>query len=275
MLYPSVMRIPAALILLCLATPAFAAATDWQELAPGAKARLISSDTAAADGSVRVGLEIDMPVELKTYWRIPGETGIPTTFDFSRSEGVDAPQILWPYPMIESTESYTDFVYRGPTVIPIDLGTTGAPITVNLDVVMGICSDICIPAQASFSLPVSLEKPDAGQRLRIEQAVANAPLPATDDTAIGSVTLEDDTLAVAVAGPDVDPATVIAATADPAILFGAPQKSPDNDLVILPLLGGDGHALVGQQIQITYMTPAGPFWVEREITAAGSTPATR
>jgi len=269
------MRISAAVILFCLATPAFAAATDWQELAPGARARLISSDSAAPDGSIRVGIEIDMPLELKTYWRIPGETGIPTSFDFSRSAGVGAQQVLWPYPTIEKTADYTDFVYRGATVIPIELATTGAPITVNVDVVMGICSDICIPAQASFSLPVSLAKSDAGQSLRIEQAVANSPLPATDDAAIGAVALGEDDLAVMLGSADVDPASVIAATADPAVLFGAPQKSPDNGLVILPLLGGNGQSLVGQLIQITYMTPAGPFWVEREIAAAGSTPGTR
>lgn len=269
------MRLLVALLSLLVASPVVAAATDWQELAPGAKARLISSNAATADGKVRVGLEIDMPPELKTYWRIPGETGIPTTFDFSRSEGVSDHSVHWPYPVIEATPDYTDFVYRGPTVIPIDLSTDGGSLTVDLDLILGICSDICVPAQASFSLPVSLAKSDPGQELRIEQAVSLTPLAAPDDAVVGPVSLDGEALSVVLHSPDIDPASVIAATADPGVLFGAPQKSPDNGIVILPLLGGDGQTLVGQPIEITYMTPAGPYWVEREITAAGSTPATR
>jgi len=269
------MRLLVALIPLLTTSPVLAAATDWQELAPGAKARLISSDTATADGKMRIGLEIDMPPELKTYWRVPGETGIPTTFDFSRSAGIRDPRILWPYPVIEATPDYTDFVYHGPTVIPIEVGTNSEPLTVNLDLILGICSDICVPAQASFSLPVSLAKADPGQGLRIEQALANTPLPAPDEADVGTATLDGEALSVVLHSPDIDPASVIAASADPSVLFGAPQKSPDNGLVMLPLLGGDGHTLVGQQIEITYMTPAGPYWVEREIAAAGSTPAAR
>ncbi len=269
------MRILLVSILLLTTSPALAAATDWQELAPGAQARLVSSDVATADGKIRIGLEIDMPPELKTYWRIPGETGIPTTFDFSGSQGIADHRILWPYPQIEATPDYTDFVYRGPTVIPIELSANGEPLTVNLDLILGICSDICVPAQASFSLPVLLAKPDPGQGLRIQQAISNTPLAAPDDAAVGPVTFDDETLSVVLHSQDIDPASVIATTTDPRVLFGAPKKSPDNGLVILRLLGGDGHTLVGQPIEITYMTPAGPYWVEREITAAGSTPVAR
>ena len=269
------MRLLVAFVPLLAASPAFAAATDWQELAPGARARLISSNATTADGKVRIGLEIDMPLELKTYWRIPGETGIPTTFEFSQSEGITGHTIFWPYPVIEATPEYTDFVYRGPTVIPIELTSDGVPLTVSLDLILGICSDICVPVEASFSMPVSLAKPDPGQGLRIAQAMALTPVASPDAAAVGPVRLDGEALSVVLHSAEILPASVIAATADPGVLFGAPQKSPDNGIVILPLLGGDGQRLVGQPIEITYMTPAGPFWVEREITAAGSTPAAR
>lgn len=269
------MRVLVILAALLTASPVLASATSWQELAPGASARLISSDAPEPGGIVRIGLEIDMGPELKTYWRIPGETGIPTTFDFSRSEGVGDTRILWPYPIIEETPDYTDFVYRGPTVIPIELAASGGPMTVRLDVVLGICSDICVPVQASFSLPVAMDKADAGQELRIEQAIALTPIPAADEAAIGAVVFDGERLAVTLHDPVIDPLSIIAATADPAVLFGAPQKSPDNGIVMLPLLGGDEQSLVGQRIEITYMTPAGPYWVEREVDAAGSTPAAR
>jgi DsbC/DsbD-like thiol-disulfide interchange protein len=269
--YRRAMRGPFILAALLLATPAFAGATDWQEVAPGARLRLISSDQLTPEGLLRLGIEIDMPLQMKTYWRIPGETGIPASLDFSRSEGVGEHRVLWPYPEIDQSTGYLDFVYHGPTVLPLELRPTGETMVVDLALVLGICSDICVPAQATFALPIQLATPDTAQTLRIEQAIANVPIPPDDDASIGPVAFGPDGLSVPLQSADIDPASVIAATADPAILFGAPQKSPDNDLVILPLLGGDGQqSLVGQLIEISFMTSTGPYVVERQI---GSTPA--
>ncbi|HEY9011452.1 MAG TPA: protein-disulfide reductase DsbD domain-containing protein [Devosia sp.] len=266
------MRLQLSLFLCLLVSPAFAAASDWQELAPGAKARLISADEVAADGSVQVGIEIDMPPELNTYWRVPGETGIPTVFDFRQSRGVGGFEVLWPYPEIDQSTGYVDYVYRGPTVLPIELTATGDPMDLDVTVVMGICSDICVPVEARFVLPVRLDKADTGQSLRLRQALADVPIPPEADAAIGPATLTGTGLSLPIDSPDVDLASLIVASDDPAILFGAPQKSPDNGGVIVPVLMGGGPSLAGQTVEISYMTPEGPFVVHREIVPAGSTP---
>jgi len=263
------MRITSALIILTLLTSAAtAAATDWQEVAPETRMRLVSSDRLEA-GAILVGIEVDMPAGHKTYWRIPGETGVPTSIQDLGSAGFGAPTILWPHPQVHQTEGYLDFVYSGPTVLPMQVEGTGGELA--LRVTMGICSDICVPVQASFRLSVDPARPDAGQALRLRQAMANVPVTPPDDTMIGSVTLAGEQLLVPLGTPDIDPHTVIAAGAGSDLLFGAPQKSPDNNLVILPLLGGNGQSLVGQTIQISFMTPAGPFVVERVVSAGGST----
>lgn len=254
------------------ASSAFAAATDWQELAPGARARLISSDKITFEGSILVGIEIDMPPDMKTYWRVPGETGIPATFDFSASRGVGDHRALWPHPTIDQSTGYLDFVYFGRTVLPIELAATGELMDVDVSVVMGICSDICVPVQARFVLPIRLDNEDVGQSLRLKQAVADVPVPPPADTAIGVATLGDAGLRVPVADPEIDLSTVIVAADDPAILFGAPQKSPDNGGVMVPVLMGGGPSLAGRMVEISYMTPEGPFVVQREIVPAGSTP---
>lgn len=269
------MRTSAVFALVLLTSPVFAAATDWQELAPEARARLISSDVLGADGTTLVAIEIDMPMATKTYWRIPGETGIPIMLDLDRSQGIAGHEILWPFPTREQTDGYLDYVYHGPTVLPVRLTVAGADPLLELDVTLGICSDICVPVQARFSLPLGFAAADAGQGLRIDQALAGVPLPAPDDTVIGAVEAGPDGLIVPLTGADIDPASVIAAGADPAALFGAPQKSPDNGIVILPLLGGTERPLVGQDIEIIFMTSAGPYVVNRTIAAAGSTPAVR
>src|SRR5690606_25505787 len=108
----------AAAALALLAQPAFAGETAWQEVAPGVNLRLISTGQIKANGKMLLGLEIDMPLTTKTYWRVPGETGLPTELDFSTSPAVIDHQILWPYPTLSSQGGYLDYVYSGPTVVP-------------------------------------------------------------------------------------------------------------------------------------------------------------
>ena len=104
-----------ALLAVTLATgSAFAGATPWQDIAPGAKARLISSDVVV-DGMTLAGLELDMPENTNIYWRIPGETGIPTEMDFTASSGLANPTIHWPYPEIDHSRGYLDYAYYGPS----------------------------------------------------------------------------------------------------------------------------------------------------------------
>ncbi len=72
------MRLAAfALVAAALASPAHAAATAWQELAPDARVRLIASEQPVAGGKTFIAIELDMPETMKTYWRVPGETGTP------------------------------------------------------------------------------------------------------------------------------------------------------------------------------------------------------
>lgn len=258
------------------ATPASAAATAWQELEPGTRVRLIASDLLRPDGTTMIGLELDMPASTKTYWRVPGESGIPAEFELFGSVGVAAHRVLWPYPKIEAFGGFTDFVYYGPTVLPLELVVDGDAPLLRVAVTLGVCSDICMPVVANFELPLDFATPDRGQDLRIAQAVALAPI-AWDDAhqPVGDVHFDAAaaSLVVALGSPEVDPLSLIADTGPTGPLFGAPQKSPDGTLVRLPLLGDEGEGgIVGRTVRLTFMTPMGPFEVARRVapsTAAG------
>ncbi|MEO6396709.1 MAG: protein-disulfide reductase DsbD domain-containing protein [Devosia sp.] len=250
------------------AAPALAGASEWKDIAPGARARLISSDTVRG-GKMLAGLEIDMPESTNIYWRIPGETGIPTEFDFSRSSGVAAPRILWPFPTIARSRGYLDYAYYGPVVIPIELGLDGARATLAVTVAMGVCDQICVPASADFSLPLDAAKPDNAQSIRLDQAVALTPIAWDGEgDAVGEVRLAADGDALILTGvhSSIDPAQLIAETGDPMLLFGPPQKSPDAATLRMPLLSPiDAARLVGRPIQLTFMTSAGAYAVTRTI----------
>jgi DsbC/DsbD-like thiol-disulfide interchange protein len=257
-----------AVIAVTLATsPAFAAATDWQEIAPGVKARLISSDTVV-DGMSLAGLELDMPDNTNTYWRMPGETGIPTEFDFTASSGLANPTVHWPYPEIDRSRGYLDYAYYGPVVLPIEFEVGEGGAVLDVAITLGVCSDICVPATAKFSLPLTFGPPDSAQSIRLDQAMANTPI-LWDQAGkpFGSVEAGlDGSLHLLSPDPSIDPASVIADVGDASILFETPQKSPDGNLWTLKPLGGEaGKELEGSSVQLTFTTPKGPYAVTQVI----------
>ncbi|WDR06550.1 protein-disulfide reductase DsbD family protein [Devosia rhodophyticola] len=252
------------------ATSALGAETAWQEVAPGVKIRLVSSGEIQSDGRTMAGLEIIMPGNTRTYWRIPGQSGIPAVLDVTGSQGVESEQFVWPYPSVQVADGYTDFVYWGDTLLPIALSTSGDQPTLDVTVTLGICSDICVPAQASFALALQSDRPDAANSMRIHQALADSPIAWPDDQpqAITSVSYRpaEHVIAVRLGSPRIDPASLIAATQSGNPLFGAPQKSPEPDVVLLPILGKfDEKALNSLPVQLTFMTDMGSFEVTQAI----------
>lgn len=258
------------LLLACLilpAIPAFAGETAWQEVAPGVQLRLIGSGIIK-DGKSLLGLEFDMPDTTKTYWRIPGETGLAPDLDFSASTGIEQSTIVWPHPEILKTD-YTDFVYVGDTVLPIEVAASGTAPIAAVSAFLGICSDICMPVEVSFSLPLLDEKPDRANALRIKQALSEAPIPWTDGVEpLGEVRLDAgaNALAVRVQSDAIDLSSLVVTTPSGMPLLGAPQKSQQDDLVLLPILGKTKNsALEGQEVQLTFMTGMGAFELRRTV----------
>ncbi|WP_158626024.1 protein-disulfide reductase DsbD domain-containing protein [Arsenicitalea aurantiaca] len=266
-----------ALLALVMPTQGQAGQSDWQEVAPDVRVRLIASDVREPDGTLRAALEIDMPEGVKTYWRVPGETGIPTEFDLSGSLGISGHEVHWPYPLADTKSGYLDYVYYGHTVLPFSVRLSDGPVRIEAMMVMGICSDVCVPVQARLSLPVDFETPDRASALRIRQAMAETPIDWTGPhPAIGPVewSVRHDALAVSLQSPDIDPESIIVDAGARGPLFGAPQKSPDGNLVLLPLLGKhDAAGLEGKSINITFVTPAGAFEMSRRVAPAQSTRA--
>ena len=250
------------------ATPAFAGAGPWQEIAPGVNARLIAGGELV-DGVAQAGLELDLPAGTKTYWRIPGETGIPTEIDFSASTGVSEASVHWPFPEIDRSEGYLDYVYTGRVVLPFEFrAAPDAGAVLVTRVTLGVCSEICIPATASLELPLDFAARDEAQAIRLEQAMAEVPTlwdqpgPPFSHVEVGF----DGSLHLIRPNDDIDPATLIADVGDPGLLFETPQKSPDGRLWTLKPLGkGAVEGLEGRSVQLTFRTPRGPYAVSRTV----------
>ncbi|MBO9589275.1 protein-disulfide reductase DsbD domain-containing protein [Devosia sp.] len=261
----------ATLASLLLVSAPLAGETEWQEVVPGVKLRLVSSGLVKPDGATLFGLEIEMPENTKTYWRVPGETGFPAELDFAGSDGVKSAEIVWPHPQLDTSSGYVDFAYFGNTLLPIAVSADDPTGNVVVSTMLGICSDICLPAQANFTLPLTDAEPDRPNALRIKQALSEAPIAWSEGEApIGKVEYRaaDQTLAVWLDDDTVDISTLIVATETGTPLFGVPQKSPQDGLVLLPILTKTENSnLEGEDVQVSFMTGMGAFELSRTISA--------
>ncbi|MGX9353885.1 protein-disulfide reductase DsbD domain-containing protein [Roseobacteraceae bacterium S113] len=90
----------------------------------------------------------------KTYWRSPGEVGLPPELDWSRARNVADVSLLYPAPERFTAFEIENFGYGGTVIFPLQIALEepGAPVTLTTDVQILVCADICIPERFSLSL---------------------------------------------------------------------------------------------------------------------------
>lgn len=122
-----------------------------------AAARLVSAGTAVdRSGHVILGLQIRLEEGWKTYWRHPGESGVPPRFSWEDSENIGAVQVQWPTPERFRAFGLNSIGYSHEVVLPLHVRVADpdAPLKVSLQLDYMICKDICVPL--SGALTVSL-----------------------------------------------------------------------------------------------------------------------
>jgi DsbC/DsbD-like thiol-disulfide interchange protein len=119
------------------------------------KVRLFAGGKADG-GALYAGIEVKLLDGWKTYWRSPGESGIPPEFDWSGSKNVKAVIVHWPAPHRFRDETGENIGYKSAVLFPLSILPIEykQPVELRLNVNFGICKNICIPMQAEFSLNV-------------------------------------------------------------------------------------------------------------------------
>ena len=138
--------------------------SSW-ESTPYSKARIISAGPVAGEtgGSDKVTWQIGLQIQLdpgwKTYWRVPGDAGVPPRFDWSKSENVGDVSLEWPAPGRYADEYATTIGYKDEVVFPIVVTPKdpSAPARATVDLDYAVCKDICLPAQATLTLDLAPE----------------------------------------------------------------------------------------------------------------------
>lgn len=171
-------KLPFALAAACLAALPFAA------MPIAALARDTSQDQVlkasvldgwtTAQGTRMAALRLDLAPGWKTYWRSPGSAGIPPQFNWSGSENLKSVRIHWPAPSVFHTNGMQSIGYKEQLVLPVELipKDPTRPIRLEVSLDMGICRDICLPAEVELN--AGLMMPGTRDPL-IDAALARQP----------------------------------------------------------------------------------------------------
>jgi len=101
------------------------------------------------------GIGFQLQPGWKTYWRTPGDSGVPPRFDFSKSENIEAVTVLWPAPTkFDDGAGGHSLGYHNQVVLPLRIVAKSAdkPVTLRADINYATCEKICIPVEASTEL---------------------------------------------------------------------------------------------------------------------------
>jgi DsbC/DsbD-like thiol-disulfide interchange protein len=163
-----------ALLTFALLAPALPAAAFSQE-------DVLSGDLRtgwqAESGAHMTALHLTMAPGWKTYWRSPGDAGIPPSFDWSGSKNLRAVHFHWPRPHVFTLNGMTTVGYKNDLVLPIEVIPVdpSQPVRLKATVDLGVCDDICIPA--SLTLDSVIAGPGAPDAV-IDAALADRPISA-------------------------------------------------------------------------------------------------
>ena len=128
-------------------------ASPWQSEGHSAVRLLAGSRSGAV---LLGGVAFQLQPGWKTYWRTPGDSGVPPRFDFSKSENVEAVTVLWPAPLLfDDGAGGHALGYHDKVVLPLRIVVKNAdkPVTLRAAINYAVCNKICIPVDASAELP--------------------------------------------------------------------------------------------------------------------------
>ncbi|VTZ49159.1 conserved exported hypothetical protein [Methylocella tundrae] len=162
--------------------------TDWIYGKKSA-ARLIAAP-GAVKGAYKAGVEIRLDPDALTYWRTPGETGVPPVFDFHDSENLKEATVQFPTPLRIDEAGLDAFGYRGMVTFPVDvtLADENRPAVLSVSIEYAVCAAICLPVKAKAKLelpahPGEGAAPDGASPEEAVFAAAKAKVPQRLDAA--------------------------------------------------------------------------------------------
>ncbi|WP_243405125.1 protein-disulfide reductase DsbD domain-containing protein [Pelagivirga sediminicola] len=204
-----------------------------------------------ADGTHMAAVELRLAPGWKTYWRAPGDLGIPPRFDWRGSDNLAGVDIRWPTPGLIQQGGDVAIGYHDVLVLPLHVlaRDAGAGVTLKGTVDLGVCRDVCMPL--TLALNADLPADAAARDGRIAAALADRPLTAAEaGVRAVSCTVSPgkngqlNLRAVVTLPPTGAPETAIIEAGDPNLWIAQPSLQRRGDTLIAEtrLSHGQGRA---------------------------------
>ena len=156
---------------------------------PQVRAELLAyaPDGVGPGKTVWLGLQLTHQPQWHTYWKNSGDSGLPTTLQWTLPAGLAAGDIAWPLPHKIAIGNLANYGYEDTVLLPVPL-TLGADfkppalaseIDIRLQANWLVCRRECIPEEGSFSLKLPLRGSTALHAAAFTAALAAGPRPLT------------------------------------------------------------------------------------------------
>lgn len=195
-------------------------------------ARLVSAvEGTGALQAVPVGIELRLKNGWKTYWRSPGEAGLPPTVDWAGSGNLASAVLSYPAPHRFEISRQQTYGYKEQVVFPIKVAPTavGQPLELKAALDILVCEKICVPQSLALTLAVPAGDAVPGAEAQLLGRFA-AQVPLTGEVAGLSLTGasvigsgDKQTLQVSVVSSEPLRAPDLFAEVEPTIIFGQPD----------------------------------------------------
>jgi thiol:disulfide interchange protein len=155
--------------------------------------------------TVLLGLQLTHQPEWHTYWKNSGDSGLPTTLQWTLPAGVTAGDIQWPVPKKIPIGNLANYGYENTVLLPVPLtvspdfkpGLLSSDLEVKLRAAWLVCKQECIPEEGEFTLKVPVKSSTAAQGAAFDAALAANPKP---HAGAHTVAVAGEAIEVSVAG---------------------------------------------------------------------------
>jgi DsbC/DsbD-like thiol-disulfide interchange protein len=251
----SFVLLASAIFVLSAATaPATASSSDWHD-SEGGKVRLVTTGKPDAQGKLLGALEIALKPGWKTYWRDPGDSGVPPQIGVERSSNVAKAVLAYPAPQ-RHDDGYSKWAgYDYPVTLPVSftVPSPGEPVKIEADVLLGICETICIPVQAKFTIDPATDSDDQADATVVKAALSALPAAAQADFGINVLPGDQETLVVEAKVPGNGTASDFFVAGEQGYMFGTPVKAMKSGKTVftVPILDRPSEVPTGEGLFYT------------------------
>lgn len=129
--------------------------------------------------TISAGLSIKLAENWKTYWRSPGQVGLPPEIDWNDSTNILHTKFYWPTPERFQEFEIENYGYSEKVIFPINivLKNPGKPLSLVANISILVCKDVCIPKSFILKLPLSeVEITDPLSRKELLSSLTTIPI---------------------------------------------------------------------------------------------------